>query len=81
MLQSQASWCPGWKLVEYVPLVKAQIERIIKELSEDLPTADACPRLHRRLDEIKEMRYGNSSLVVGWLVIEGGDGRPVHWEA
>ena len=81
MLQSQASWCPGWKLVEHVPLVKAHINRCVGELSKDLPNGDVCPRISRRLNEIKEMRYGKSSLVVGWLIVEGGDGQPVDWEA
>ena len=81
MLQSQASWCPGWKLVEHVPLVKAHINRCVGELSKDLPNGDICPRISRRLNEIKEMRYGKSSLVVGWLIVEGGDGQPVDWEA
>ena len=57
------------------------VNRFVGELSKDLPNGDICPRISRRLNEIKEMRYGKSSLVVGGFIVEGGDGQPVDWEA
>ena len=82
MLQSQANWCPGWKLCRYVPFVKAEMKKFIGELRKDVPDAAICPRLHKRISEIKRLRYGNSELVLGWFVTEEGeDGMPVDWEA
>ena len=76
MLQSQANWCPGWKLCCYVRLVKAKRKKFIRELRKDVPDAAICPRLHKRISEIKQLRYGNSELVLGWFVtVEGEDGK------
>ncbi len=82
MLQSQANWCPGWKLCRYVLLVKAEASKLICKLHKDVPHAAICPRLHNLISEIKRLRYGNSELVLGWFVTEEGeDGMPVDWEA
>ena len=75
-------WCPGWKLSRYVPLVKTQLEKFIRELHNDVPSADVCPRLYLRVEEIRNMRYGKSELEYGWLVTStAADGKPVEWEA
>ena len=66
----------------YVPLVKTQLEKFIRELHNDVPSSDVCPRLHVRLEEIRNMWYGKSELECGWLVTStAADGKPVEWEA
>ena len=82
MLQSQANWYPGWKLCSHLPLVKEQMESFIDEVSEDIPASNVCPRLHERIEELREKRYGRSELEEGWFVIGGGEGQmPVNWSA
>lgn len=82
MLQSQAEWYPGWKLCSHIPLVKRQIELFIVEVSKDDPASYVCPRLSKRIDEIREKRYGRSDLKTGWFVVRGGDdGVPTEWTA
>ncbi|CAB4004365.1 Hypothetical predicted protein [Paramuricea clavata] len=66
----EAQWYAGWKLCSHIPLA---IEQIIVEVSKEDPAAYFCPRLNQRVDEIREMCYGQSDLETGWFVIGGGN--------
>ena len=76
MLHAQANWYPGWKLTSHIPLVKGQMESFVAEVS------NVCPRLHQRIEELQEKRYGRSELELGWFVVGGGEDQvPVNWSA
>ena len=82
MLHSQSNWYPGWKLCAHIPLVKRQMEGFLNEVSKEVPASFECPRLHERIEEIRDSRYGNSELEMGWFVVGGSDqGLPVEWKA
>ena len=81
MLQSQSNWYPCWKLCAHIPLVKRQMEGFLNKVSEEVPASFECPQLHERIEEIRDSRYGNSELEMGWFVVGGGDqGLPVEWK-
>ena len=62
--------------------MRRQIERFIDEVSEDVLSSSVCPRLHERVEELRENIYGNSELEVGWFFVGGGKHRiPVEWKA
>ena len=73
MLHAQANWYPGWKLTSHIPLVKGQMESFVAEVSEDIPASNFCPRLHQRIEELREKCYNRSELEIGWFVVGGGE--------
>ena len=42
MLQSQAQWCPGWKIESYIPALQDQLTMFIDEMDEDIPYPSVC---------------------------------------
>ena len=81
MLEGQAGWVPGWKFAHYIPRVTEQLEKIRLELGMAEPSSEICPWLGSRVDEIRNFKFGNSDLEVGWLVVEDKEDQSVKWEA
>jgi hypothetical protein len=70
MLQSQAQWCPGWKIESYIPAVQDQLTMFIDEMDEDIPYPSVCPRLNKHLLDVVDKKYGRCELDDGWILVE-----------
>ena len=58
------------------------MEGFLNKVSEEVPASFECPRLHERIEEIRDSGYSNIELEMGWFVVGGGDqGLPVEWKA
>ena len=70
MLRAQQEWCPGWKFPAFVDKVRKQITLFQQQISKSIPSKESSPLLHMHAKEIEEMRYGKSTLVLGWILEE-----------
>jgi hypothetical protein len=57
MLRGQLLWCPGWKFVGWLPLVKSQMKKFAREIKCRNPSKLVCPRIHEHGNEIKNLRF------------------------
>ncbi|CAB3988519.1 Hypothetical predicted protein [Paramuricea clavata] len=55
---SQAQWCPGWKIESYIPSVQDQLTMFINKMDEAIPYPSVCPRLNKHLLDVVDKKYG-----------------------
>ena len=88
MLCSQMLSCPGWTIATWIPQVKDQMNLFATQVSREIPSLSASPRLHKHATDIakynsvelvQDIKYNSIELVQGWLIESEEPGKQTNW--
>lgn len=77
MLCGQMLSCPGWTIATWITQVKDQMNLFATQVSREIPSLSASPRLHKHATDIAE--YKSVELVQGWLIESEEPGKQTNW--
>ena len=79
MLRGQMLSCPGWKIASWIPQVIDQMNLFVTQVSREIPSLSASPRLHKHAADIANLKYNSIELVQGWLIESEQLGGKINW--